>query len=65
MPIYLLKCPDCGHEFQSLVLNGARIPEIWVCSECGSRAVKPIAERSSDFHPLEKPHGKGCPCCGG
>lgn len=65
MPIYLLKCPYCGHEFQSLVLNGAQIPEVWVCSACGSQEAKPIAERPSDFHPLETPHGKGCPCCGG
>ena len=65
MPVYLLKCPDCGHEFQSLVLNGAKIPEIWICSDCGSRAAQPIGERASDFHPLENKHVKGCPCCGG
>lgn len=65
MPIYLLKCPKCGHEFKGLVLNAAQEPKEWVCSECGSREAKPVGQASSEFHPLENKHGKGCPCCGG
>lgn len=65
MPVLVLECPKCGHEFRSVVLAGTRRPEVWVCGECGSReaALKPNAPTLE--HPWEKPHGKGCPCCGG
>jgi hypothetical protein len=40
MPIYLLKCPGCcGHEFQSLVLNGAKFPRFGFVPLAG--AVRP------------------------
>lgn len=65
MPVYVLKCPQCGHEFKGLVPANTQEPKEWVCSECGSHEAKPVDQYPSDFHPLENPHGKGCPCCRG
>lgn len=68
MPILTLKCPECGHEFQGFVLMGTRPPEIWVCSQCGSREAEVQADKAPLPHPWEAQHdhchGNGlCPCC--
>jgi hypothetical protein len=66
MPVYRLHCPDCGHGFRSLVMAGARVPPVWVCSQCGSRRAEPVGDEPST-HPLAG-DGEGasgaCPCCG-
>ncbi|MEQ1803886.1 MAG: hypothetical protein ABL900_00765 [Burkholderiaceae bacterium] len=68
MPVLVVNCPDCGHEFRSLVLAGTRAPEQWACSQCGgaNAAVKNDAPPAE--HPWERPpqkgHGYGCLCCG-
>jgi transcription elongation factor Elf1 len=62
MPVWELTCPDCGHQFRSLVMAGARVPQVWVCSACGSRRAHPRAVLESD--PFTSGHG-GCGCgCG-
>lgn len=64
MPVYVIQCPNCKHQFQSLVLANTKAPSEWVCSQCGSREAKPIFQQANQ-HPLEQAHGAGCPCCGG
>lgn len=65
MPVYTILCPDCGHEFKSLVLKGTRMPQEWTCSQCGSRRPQPNLDKVPEPHPSETGHGAGCPCCGG
>jgi hypothetical protein len=64
MPVYLIRCDKCDHQFKSLVLANTQEPKEWVCSQCGSHGAKP-AHVYDDLHPLENDHGAGCPCCGG
>ena len=64
MPVYILLCPDCKHEFRSLVLAGTRVPQAWSCSKCGSDDVLPKENAPLTEHPWEAPHVAGCPCCG-
>ncbi|NJN94114.1 MAG: hypothetical protein HC875_08485 [Anaerolineales bacterium] len=61
MPIFTLRCPECNHIFQGLVLTGTREPEIWVCSKCGSEQAQKLPE--VELHPWEGVHGQGCSCC--
>ena len=63
MPVYLIKCDVCNHEFKSLVLVNTQTPKEWVCSRCGSHGAEPI-QVYNEVHPLENNHGSGCPCCG-
>jgi transcription elongation factor Elf1 len=64
MPVLTLKCPECGHVFQGLVLDGTRPPEMWVCSQCGSKKAEVAPETKPIAHPWDGPHGIGlCPCC--
>ena len=65
MPVYQIKCPDCSHQYKSLVPEGSQMPSEWTCSQCGGRRAKPVAEHDDDFHPLSGKHAAGCPCCGG
>ena len=65
MPVYHLLCPDCGHSFTGMVFAGTRLPEVWVCSQCGGDQAQPRPECPPEPHPLESAHGAGCPCCGG
>lgn len=64
MAIWIIECPDCGHVFQSLVMDGTAMPKEWVCSKCGGRKAAPVGKSDLE-HPLERRHGAGCPCCGG
>ncbi len=65
MPILTLECPQCSHVFQGLVLEGTRMPEVWVCSNCGSREAHLLPDEEPVTHPWEEEgHGPGlCPCC--
>jgi DNA-directed RNA polymerase subunit RPC12/RpoP len=64
MPILTIQCPECNHEFQGFVLAGTRPPEIWVCSQCGSRNAEVIQNKEPIPHPWESEDGHGlCPCC--
>ncbi|MGR8932407.1 MAG: FmdB family zinc ribbon protein [Gammaproteobacteria bacterium] len=65
MPIYQLHCPHCGHRFNGMVFAGSRLPEQWVCPECGSKHAELDENCPPVPHPLEARHGGGCPCCGG
>jgi rubrerythrin len=56
-----LRCPDCGHEFRSLVLEGTKMPEVWVCSQCDGRRAEPT-HTHSDGHPWSG--GSADVCCG-
>jgi transcription elongation factor Elf1 len=42
MAIWTLSCPSCGHHFRSLVMEGTKVPQVWVCSACGSREAAPV-----------------------
>lgn len=66
MPVLLLECPDCQHQYRSLVLAGTRSPQVWVCSKCGSEAVAPKVGNCPSEHPWESsnPYQSACPCCG-
>ncbi len=50
MPVLQIKCPDCGHQYRSLVPPGAAVPKVWACSKCGGRNGQPEGEATSD-HP--------------
>ena len=70
MPVFTFHCPDCSHEFRSLVLAGTREPVLWHCSQCdGERAaVKedvPPADHPWELAQKKNPnqHGYGCMCC--
>ena len=52
MPVYLIRCDKCDHQFKSLVLANTQEPKEWVCSQCGSHDAKP-AHVYDDLHPLE------------
>lgn len=66
MPIYVLECPDCGHCFTGMVFAGTRLPETWVCPDCGRDAAHIRPDCAPVPHPLEgASHGAGCPCCRG
>ena len=62
MPVLDLRCPDCGHGFRSLVMEGAKVPEVWVCSACGSRRAHPEHTVEVTDHPWSG--GRSCGCCG-
>ena len=66
MPVLLLECPDCKHQYSSLVLTGTQSPKVWVCSKCGGEAVAPKAGSCGLEHPWENsnPYRTACPCCG-
>jgi rubredoxin len=51
MAVLMIECPDCGHSYRSLVVEGTRIPSVWVCSECGGRKAAPKGEAESSGHP--------------
>ena len=60
IPIYTLACPDCGHRYETVVFQGLKVPDKWVCSRCQEGRVQEEGKRP---HPLEGGHGGGCPCC--
>lgn len=60
MPVYIIQCPECEHQFKGLVLVNTREPKEWVCSECGSREAKPIFQYRGE-HLLESSHGADVP----
>jgi hypothetical protein len=62
MPVLRIRCPDCGHEYRSLVMPDARVPPVWTCSECGGRNAQPVPAGEQEGHPLAD--GSGCACCG-
>jgi hypothetical protein len=63
MAVWLIECPDCGHRYQSLVMEGTTPPMVWCCSHCGGCNAMPL-NKTTDQHPLEQAHSGGCPCCG-
>ncbi len=67
MPVLTLQCPDCRHEFLSLVMEGTRPPEIWECSKCGGDRAAPKPGAPALPHPWDSssPHrySSMCPCC--
>ncbi|MGR8940418.1 MAG: FmdB family zinc ribbon protein [Gammaproteobacteria bacterium] len=65
MPVYQLQCPGCGHGFQGMAFAGTRLPEHWVCPQCGSDQARVREDCQPVAHPLEASRGGGCPCCGG
>ena len=69
MPVLTLRCPDCGHEFRSLVLAGTQMPDVWNCSQCDADRAVPLAGAPVIAHPWERQqegrHNYGCFCCGG
>ncbi|ABS70077.1 hypothetical protein Xaut_4866 (plasmid) [Xanthobacter versatilis] len=65
MPVYTIKCPDCGHVFRGMVMEGTRKPRVWVCSQCKSERPQIMADRPAEPHPFEcTENGGGCLCCG-
>ena len=64
MAVWLLRCPDCEHRFQSLVMDGTRTPTVWVCGSCGSREAQ--AEGTVEGGPFSSASaGSSCGCgCG-
>ncbi|MGY6276645.1 FmdB family zinc ribbon protein [Methylomonas sp. MgM2] len=65
MPVYQLHCPQCGHNFSGMVFAGTRLPERWVCPQCGGEKAAMLEDGSPQAHPLEDSLEGACPCCGG
>jgi len=71
MPVYIVQCPDCEHEFRSLILAGTLPPEAWFCSKCGGERAVPKPGAALEKHPWERErsakdgHGYSCLCCAG
>ncbi len=63
MPVLQLSCPDCGNAFRSLVIEGAKVPEVWICSRCGSRRAAPRESDEQVHHPWAD-GSPSCSCCG-
>jgi len=61
VPVWELVCPDCGHTFRSLVMEGARVPAVWVCSACGSRRAGPASVEATELTitPIDPSPGTG------
>ena len=55
-------CPDCRHEYRSLVVAGARVPAVWVCPECSGRRARIAEELPEADHPWSGTSMDGC--CG-
>ena len=51
MPVLLIACPDCGHEYRTLVAEGARVPAVWVCPSCKGRDGEVLGEVMGTDHP--------------
>jgi transposase-like protein len=62
MAVLMIECPDCGHTYRSLVVEGTRVPSVWACSECGGRNAVPKGGADSSGHPW----ANACmdDCCG-
>lgn len=74
MPVFLVECPDCLHRFKGMVFEGAKLPDIWVCSKCKSDRAAPMNGVEPARHPWDIKSGNsdhrhqhgakgGCPCC--
>lgn len=61
MPVLVIECPDCGHDYHSLVVEGAKVPDVWACSQCGGRRAAPKTQIEST-HPWASSCMDGC--CG-
>ncbi len=62
MPVLNIVCPDCRYRYRSLVVEGARVPEIWVCPECSGRKAKVDGVNADANHPWAKRSMDAC--CG-
>ncbi|MCY4371891.1 MAG: hypothetical protein OXF41_21280 [bacterium] len=51
MPVLNIVCPDCRHAYRSLVVEGARVPKVWVCPKCGGRRAEVAGVISEAQHP--------------
>lgn len=67
MPVFTLHCPDCERNFKGMVMFGATMPEVWVCSVCKSDRATPIHEENHSHpwakDPCDHDSHKTCPCC--
>lgn len=63
MPVLLIECPDCGHAYQTLVLEGTKLPESWHCSKCDGVRARPRPDTPSLPHPWEAKEGHDPPFC--
>jgi len=62
VPVLLIGCPDCGHEYRTLVVEGARVPTVWVCPGCKGREGEVLEEAVRSDHPWCGPSMDAC--CG-
>ncbi|MXX64378.1 MAG: hypothetical protein F4Y75_08095 [Acidimicrobiia bacterium] len=62
MPVYKIVCPDCGYEYLTLVMEGARVPRVWVCSQCKGRNGRVAEDTVETAHPWSGPAMESC--CG-
>ena len=62
MPVYKILCPDCGNEYLTLVMEGARVPQVWVCSHCKGRDGRISEKEVQTSHPWSGSAMESC--CG-
>lgn len=51
MPVLVIACPDCGHEYRTLVVEGVSVPKAWVCPDCRGRRGEIVGELARSDHP--------------
>lgn len=62
MAVLSIVCPDCGHGYRSLVVEGTKVPEVWTCSRCGGDKAAPEGKDEISGHPWATDCMDGC--CG-
>jgi len=51
VPVLEIACPDCGLRYQTLVVEGGRVPTVWVCPDCKGRKGEVLGEVPKSDHP--------------
>jgi hypothetical protein len=60
MAVLLIECGDCRHRYRSLVVEGTRPPQVWMCSSCGSDRAAPLGRVDAAGHPWAGECMDGC-----
>ncbi len=64
MPVLIVECPDCGHRYEALVLDGTTQPTSWHCSRCQGVRAQPRPDIPPRPHAWEDhPDGRHTVAC--
>ncbi|MDE0710353.1 MAG: hypothetical protein F4X18_02220 [Acidimicrobiia bacterium] len=60
MPVLVIACPDCGLQYRTLVVEGAKVPELWACPDCKGRKGEVLTEVATSDHPWSRASMDAC-----